>query len=465
MSALRERIPFPWIATCLLLVPLHAGTAAQTPRQAQVQVQVQAQMQAQARRAAVGPMKLDVHPLTHAPRVGSKVSVEVSLRDSTNQLAVWNRPSQLEVEVTGPSGKPEKHTVTIPPGQSSVQFTFDASEPGLVYFKARETNDTLLPGGNSVLVTGAQAGKKSRKMKRSASRLAPAREPAHLLPVAAHVWEPPTPLAVPDWTEQGPGGVPDAAPPSAPELLLTNSSGKDEILADGKDFARIKVYFMDPQGEPAPSDIKVWLTWSNGELHPHPLVIKKGKVSAEAVWASRSPVEAKLSLVISAPKYAVEGTRELKVPFVPPIYGIGPSSPNPLKLSLIDCEPVVAQFFDEQGRTVQTSKPRRVTFISSNPALRLDPSSRDVQPNESGASIFVLPTWRGRSTLDIWTPGYDHQTLVVEVKMWLVLMLCLSGGVAGGIAAKETLKGSVAWRIFVGILGAIVLVWICVYAV
>lgn len=47
----------------------------------------------------------------------------------------------------------------------------------------------------------------------------------------------------------------------------------------------------------------------------------------------------------------------------------------------------------------------------------------------------------------------------------MVLILCLSGGVLGGIAARETLKGSIPWRVFIGIIGAIVLVWICVYAV
>ena len=70
------------------------------------------------------------------------------------------------------------------------------------------------------------------------------------------------------------------------------------------------------------------------------------------------------------------------------------------------------------------------------------------------------------ATLDIWTPGYDHdKTQVVEVTMSLVLVLCIAGGVLGGIAAKETLKGSLASRIFAGILGAIVLVWLGVYAV
>ncbi|PYT72249.1 MAG: hypothetical protein DMG42_14780 [Acidobacteria bacterium] len=53
----------------------------------------------------------------------------------------------------------------------------------------------------------------------------------------------------------------------------------------------------------------------------------------------------------------------------------------------------------------------------------------------------------------------------VEVSIWLVVTLCLIGGAIGGIAAKDTLKGSIWWRIFIGIVGAIVLVWLCVFAV
>jgi hypothetical protein len=136
-----------------------------------------------------------------------------------------------------------------------------------------------------------------------------------------------------------------------------------------------------------------------------------------------------------------------------------------MRLSLIDYEPVVAQFFDREGHTVQTSSLRHVTFISSNPSLHVEPAAFDLPANSSGATIYVVPTWSGNSNLDIWTPGYDHQALEIETTMWPVLTLCLSGGVVGGIAARDALKGGVGWRVFVGIVGSMVLVWICVYAV
>ena len=39
------------------------------------------------------------------------------------------------------------------------------------------------------------------------------------------------------------------------------------------------------------------------------------------------------------------------------------------------------------------------------------------------------------------------------------------GGVLGGLAAVKALNKSVVGRVFVGVLGAVGLVWICVYAV
>ena len=463
MFALKHCAYSPWILLCVLWGSPAAYTAARAPWS--TQAQVNAPLREQALRGAQRPMKLDVRPLAQAPRVGDKTAVEVTMLDAANQPASWNRPCQVEVTVTGPSGHSQTYPVTVAPHQSSVQFTFDAKEPGLHRLKVRETDGTLLSGGNSVFVRPAGNTQKKKTIKPTAFRyLLPVRGP-HLLTVSARPQEQLVSFATPPVPAQEPSGAQSAAASSSPALLLTNSSGKDEILADGKDFARIQVYYMDPQGGAASSDIRVWLTWSNGTLDSQPLVIKKGAIVAEAHWTSLSPVDATISFVSSAPKYPVDGKTDLTVSFVPAIYGIGVPGSSPLKLSLIDCEPVFAQFFDAEGRVVQTNKLRQVTFISSNPSLHLDPPSQDVPANGYAASTFLVPTWSGMANLDIWTPGYAHQTIVVQVSMWLVLLLCLSGGIVGGIAAWDALKGAIAGRIFVGILGAIVLVWISVYAV
>src|SRR6266566_5600497 len=81
--------------------------------------------------------------------------------------------------------------------------------------------------------------------------------------------------------------------------------------------------------------------------------------------------------------------------------------------------------------------------------------TRPSKRNDGTATVFLEPTWRGTASLEMWTPGHNRQRIAVEVSIWLVVTLCLIGGAIGGIAAKDTLKGSIWWRIFIGIVGAI----------
>jgi hypothetical protein len=402
----------------------------------------QAPMQKYAERVAQGPMKLDVRPISRFVPSGGKVTVEILVLNADNQPASWNQKSELRVEVivTGPSKKSKVFPVSINPGQSAVQVAVPATEAGLHSLKVREVNDRLLPGGNSVLVRKPVAFWPDRQ-----------RQSMNVVTVALRTLEPP---AVPA------GAAERAQEPDGPLLLLQDASGR-EVLADGKDFARIKVHLLD--GEAA-RDTKVWLKWSNGELSPQPLVIKQGDSAAEAHWVSSSPVEATVSLVSSAPRYAVEQPSELKVSFVSPIYGIEFLNLNPLSLWLTDYVPVHVAFFDSQGRPVQSGKRRTITFTPSN-LLRVDRMERNVERDDSGTSIFVWPTWHGQSILTVSTPGYLPRTLDVVVAVWLVAVLCVAGGVMGGLAAAKSLNKSTLRRVFVGVLGAVGLVWICVYAV
>jgi hypothetical protein len=391
------------------------------------------------------PFKLDIRALGTPD---SRVSVEVFLRSAANQPATWNRECKIEVGVNAPSGKKDKHFVAIPPGQSSAQFTFFAQESGIFFLRAQEVNGTLLPAGNSVMV-------RQRRSHSGDWLNAPQQNPGYFMTVSMGSHRPSAWVAPP----------PVPAGSQSPELMLVNSSARDEILADGKDFARLQVYYLDPQGNGAPSDITVWLSCSKGRLNAMPLVIRAGESFAEAQLISDSPAESVVSLVNSAPSYPVEGEREKKISFGPPIYGLSTADPSPLKISLIDAQRLVVQFLDDQGRPVKTSRERPITFTSSSSALHLDPLTQIVKPNEAGTSVLMFPTWRGRADLKIWTPGYEPRQIVVEVTMWLVLVLCLGGGIVGGIASRGKLSASLLWRSFVGVLGAIVLVWFCVYAV
>ena len=205
---------------------------------------------------------------------------------------------------------------------------------------------------------------------------------------------------------------------------------------------------------------------SNGEFKPQPMIIHKGQFSAEGKLVSKSPVNATVTLVNSAPAVHVQGNSTIKVAFSPPIYGFGPATTEQVvKMSLIDREPLIGCFFDGEGQCIQTDRKRHVNVSSTNPTLHVEPDSFDIDANQGTATFFLEPTWSGSANLEMWTPGHTKQRIAIEISIWLVVALCLIGGTIGGIAAKGKLAGSVWWRIFIGIVAAIVLVWLCVYAV
>lgn len=432
-----------WVCSCLLAPGMVTEALP-------VQLEKQASIEKLAQYAAERPFKLDVRPLTQGSQLGGKVSVEIVLLDAANRRVASSQKSDLRVEVTvtGPSKKVKTYLLLIKPGEKVGTLTFEPPEAGVLSLKAREVNDTLLPGGNSVLVR-----------KPVSFRPAPPARSVGLLRAAFHVEEPQARVVAAELAEP----VPRQA-----TLLLQDSTGR-EILADGKDAARIQVFFVDPKGEAAPADIKVWLKWSNGQMTPQPLVIKKGEFLAEAQWISRSSLEATASVSSSAPNYPIDGTSELKVTFAPPIHMIGFLTSNPLSLSLVDYAPIQVGFFtladDGTLKPITTSKVRRVTLTPLDGLLRVNPLHGDVLPNQSGIPFFVAPAWFGAAALQVSTPDYPMQKLNVQVTGLLVVILCVVGGVLGGLATKQSLKASTLWRVFVGILGAIGLVWFSVFSV
>jgi len=223
---------------------------------------------------------------------------------------------------------------------------------------------------------------------------------------------------------------------------------------------------MDPNGKPAPSEILLWMTWDHGTFSPQPLVIHKGYRSSEGTLVTESPTTSEISIAQVAPSVHVQGNSTLKIAFVPPIYGFGPATSEPVvHMSLIDREPMTGQFFDGQGHCVQTNRKREVHFSSTNPTLHIDPGSLNIESDNCAATVFLEPTWPGTATLEMWTPGYDRQRIAVVTSIWMVIVLCLVGGAVGGAVAKDTMRGSLWWRLFLGIVGAIVVVWFLVFAV
>jgi hypothetical protein len=465
MSARKRSYAFFTLSWVFVLWPASPAAFA-----AALAPQAQSQMRQRATRAAAGPIKLDVQPDAASAPIRSKVSLKVFMRNADNQPAIWDHPCTVSLEITFPSKKVERQNIVIPRGQNFGIATFVASEYGVAYLRVTESTNSLLPAGNTVFIS--HLSKPARAITRrptphGASFQEFLRAP-HVRPRLTYAsWNPSSsPKGYLLEPQEPAAASAAAAPPAMPQLLLVNSTGKDEILADGKDFARLSVYYMAPNGKGAPSDILLWMSWSNGTFNPQPMIIHRAEFAAEGRLVSASAVEASISIVSSAPGVPVQGSSAIKISFAPPIYGFGPATSEPVvKMSLIDREPLAGCFFDDQGRCIQTDHKRHVNVFSTNPTLHVEPDSFDVPANDGTATVFLEPTWRGTASLEMWTPGHNKQRIAVEISIWLVVTLCLIGGAIGGIAAKDTLKGSIWWRIFIGIVGAIVLVWLCVFAV
>ena len=76
---------------------------------------------------------------------------------------------------------------------------------------------------------------------------------------------------------------------------------------------------------------------------------------------------------------------------------------------------------------------------------------------------MLFPTWLGTDTIEAVVANYKPEPIKVVITGWLVLGLCVAGGVAGGLAAFKKFKDSWPWRMFSGILGGAVLCWLYVY--
>jgi hypothetical protein len=172
-------------------------------------------------------------------------------------------------------------------------------------------------------------------------------------------------------------------------------------------------------------------------------------------------VEAHVSLVASAPAYPVEGAKAYTVRFGPAIYGIDVQGPQ--RLSLVEDGIVEARFYDKDGNLIQTATKRTITITPISSKVQVRPMRVDIEPGNSSATISVLPMSFGRAEFKVSTPGYPSVVYALEITSWSVILLCLGGGIVGGVCAFKAFKGSLLWRIFLGVVGGAVLAWLYVY--
>lgn len=448
------------LALSAVLVGAHLvarAVAAQLPNQAKSQISKQAAL------VAVQPVKVSVTMPAQQVTIGSQSQVNITVLSADNQPIAATEDWQCEASVRFASGKSHSQTVTIRKGQSSARFEFVAEETGWTSVFVRPLWGSVRSDKAALIIRPAQKSSKRKHKPHGTSRLSPLHDEPTVLArgIAAAHWQ--LRMASFGFTSKSTDPAPDPdyiAGPSPAMLHIALNDPNGNYRANGKDAAIISAVFDSPDLSPAPVDIHIWFHWTNGQLDPPPpLELKKGTFSATAQLTSLWPGDVHFSFVSSTPSFPAQGDTDFVVHFVPP----GAALVGPDKLSVVDSTPVMIVFYDAQENPVAPGKNWPVTLRSKQSKLRFTPQSFEVQATSPIGSAVLFPVSWGTDTVDAVVADYTLQPLTLVITGWVVLGLCLGGGVAGGLAAYNKFRGSWMWRIFLGILGGGVLCWLYVY--
>jgi hypothetical protein len=449
----------------VLLVMLVGACLSPEAVVAQIPNEYKAQINRQVALTAAQPAKISARLIAPEIQVGSRSQVEITILNADNEPLTAKEDWPCAVAIQFPSGKSVTQTGWIKKGASSGQFEFVAEEAGLVSVSVRPPLSGVRPYKLEAIVRRPQKSPKRNRSGPAGAALRPGDE--HELAFSYVDGNGPARLVLASLTAgpdpSGSGQNPQDhahATPNAPVLHLAVSDLGGSYRANGKDAALISANYESPDFSPAPTDIHMWFHWANGgSLNPQPLLIAKGTTSGATELTSLSPADVHVNFVSSTPPYRTEGDTEFTVHFVPPVVALV----GPEKLSVVDNTPVMIVFLNASNEPVAPGRNWRVTLRCKQSKLHFAPATFDVQGSSPTGSAALFPVSWGSDTVEALLANYSPPPLSVVITGWMVLALCLGGGVAGGLAAYDKFKGSWLWRIFLGILGGAILTWLYVY--
>jgi hypothetical protein len=426
----------------------------------QVSDELRAQIKRQAELVATRPVKIRLTLLTPEASVGSQLRVGITVLNARDEPVTVNSDWECEVSVHFPSGRIAQQTVSIKKGGDRAQSELTADEAGLTSIVIRPVSEPTVRSDKIEVIVRPAKGTKKRKL---VGALAAFGE--HYTYASREETRSASPRLETASLVSG-IGIAARTPPSqtggqsAAVLHLSWSDPSGNYRANGKDAAEMTVTFESPDLSPAPSDIHVWFRCTSGSLSPpQPLVIKRETFQAQAQLTSLSPADVHFAFVNSTPAYLPEGDTDSTIHFIP----AGAALIGPDKLSVVDNTPIMVVFYDAQNNPVAPARNWKVTLRSSQSKLRFAPQSFEIQANSPLGSSALFPVSWGNDTVQAVVADYAVQPLKIVITGWLVLGLCLGGGIAGGLAAYDKFRGSWAWRIFAGVLGGAALCWVYIY--
>lgn len=469
MSSLHCMFGVRFTGTVTAIAAFFGASLLAAPLPPQLSKQQREQVRQQSMDFASQPARVSVKALTQGTKVGETSRLEITLMTPNDEPIAAKEDQALEVSLTSPSGKVSTKDLTIKKGQSSAPFEFLANEHGLTSVTVRSKAGGIRPDKTDVLTVptaGPKRPGKIAKTKSSSKLFALPNGFDSLVRVMGTAdsrsarfqlagFSSPTILRPKALIQQNDS----AQSNNSPEIhIQVNDTGSD-FFANGKNAAVISAYFESPNGTPAPRDIHIWFTWTNGQLDPRPLRIAKGEFSGEAHLTSHWPATVHVRFVSISPSYDVKGDKEFDLRFVPPGFAIV----GPERLSVVDSEPIMVVFSNEQGVPIVTGADWKVTLHSTQSKLRFVPGLVEVKNDSALGATSLFPLSVGHDKIEAIVPDYQPKPLEIVITGWFVLFTCIVGGLAGGLAAYGTLHGSFWWRLFFGVLGGLILSWLYIY--
>jgi len=266
---------------------------------------------------------------------------------------------------------------------------------------------------------------------------------------------------------------PQPAPPPPPEssspaasdsgyLLALRYSPQRAFLANGKDPVTVHAFVMSRREAPLPG-FRVRLFDGAGTMSPVPLVIPPGEEEGTATLTSDREGPVKVEYLGATPAVDLDGDKVISLNFEPPIVGIE-LQPSPPRISLVDTCDLVLRLVDERGTPIATKARRTVSLALA--AGRGEFSAREVaiEPDSSTARVTFTPVWWGPVTVMASTPNLVNVNASVEVSPPLALLgFSLAGGLLGGYVFMLKRPKSKRWRIPLGALTGVILLWACLF--
>jgi hypothetical protein len=423
---------------------------------------VLAQFAQQAQTALKAPTKVVLKVPQVGPREGDPIDFSVQLQNGRDQPVAMPKNSHVEIQLLDSSDAvAQKGTCNTQAGVSEATCSIKAPKAGLYKVKALPSDHDLLDGTGYILVRPSAAPKKQAPVSKDKKRASQSSPHSQFLPVA---YEPPpqTPTQAPAASSAVCGAT--SSPRTAKVILTINEGGEmGGAFRAGLETATIQAFFQADDGGTAPSDIKVWLSPNHGEMDHEPLVIAKCSISGEAHLSSKYAVQTSVVYKVLPSSYAVDAPATLTASFVRPIIGIGVIPTGLQTLSLIDIVPVVVQFFDINGDVMPTDVERTVTFVSNNSIISLKQQSITLKVGEVVAQTMISPSWLGKGSIFVTADRLQTASHDVQVIGQILFLVCLVGGITGGLVLFFTSGGSWYSRVFIGVAAGIVLTWAYVF--